>query len=77
MKCGLHRVFLVYILHALFSWSSSSVFYGYFGCIVVCASLVDGAREWLAWVEEQSTFHSGELALAHSPYFFLKEQAHS
>ena len=22
-------------------------FYGYFRCIAVCASLVDGAREWL------------------------------
>ena len=45
MKCLLRCVFLVYILHALFSWLSSSVFCGYFGCL--CASLVDGAREWL------------------------------
>ena len=39
--------FFIFFLRALFSWSSSSVFYGYFGCIALCASLVHDAREWL------------------------------
>lgn len=39
--------FFVYILHALFSWLSSFVLCGYFGCIALCASLVDGVRGWL------------------------------
>ena len=31
----------------LFSWLSSSIFYGYFGCMALCVSPVDDARDWL------------------------------
>ena len=39
--------FLVFILHALFFGHFPLFSCGYFGCIAVCASLVDGAIGWL------------------------------
>ena len=47
MKSGFHWFIFVSFLHALFSWLSSSIFYGYFGCMALCVSPIDDARDWL------------------------------
>ena len=47
MKWGLHWFIFVSFPHTLFSWLSSSILCGYFGCISVCALPVDYDREGL------------------------------
>ena len=47
MKYGFHWLIFVSFPCALFSWLSSSIFYGYFGCMALCVLSVDDVRDWL------------------------------